>query len=380
MKILRVSPLALALLGLSSAALAQSLTLPPSGDNQKTWLRQQIGPATVEVVYSSPDVHAPDGTDRRGKIWGELVAYGYATDSFGTCGEECPWRGGSNENTVVRFSHDVRVEGQPVAAGDYGLFFVAGADEWTVILSRNSTSWGHYFYSESEDALRATVKPAKSEYREWLTYDFTDRRPDRATLTMAWEELAVPIRIELPDADELWYASLQRELRSSPGFDWSNWMQASQFLVQRKIHLDVAEAWARKAVSDPFNGQENFRSLSSLAQALDAAGKGAEADATMKRAVEHPTATIFDLHQAGRQLVTLGRNDRALEVFRLNAERHPDQWPVHVGLARGYAAVGDGKKALKHAKLALAQAPDDVNRENLAKMVERLSAGDTKVN
>jgi tetratricopeptide (TPR) repeat protein len=379
----RYRPLPVALLALAAlapAALAQSLTLPPSGDNQKTWLKQQVGPVTVEVVYSSPDVHAPDGTDRRGKVWGELVPYGWATDPFGTCGEKCPWRGGANENTVVRFSHDVRVEGQPVAAGDYGLFFVAGPEQWTVILSKNSTSWGHYFYSEAEDALRVQVRPEKSAYREWLTYEFTDRRPDRATLTMAWEELAVPIRIEVPDADELWYASLQRELRSSPGFDWNNWMQASQFLVQRKLHLDVAEAWARKAVADPFNGRENFQSLSNLAQTLEAAGKAAEAETTMQRAVEHPTATIFDLHQAGRQLIGLGRPERALAVFRLNAERHPDEWPVHVGLARGYAAVGDARKALRHAKLALAQAPDDVNRESLRRMVERLEAGDTKVN
>ena len=68
-------------------------------------------------------------------------------DSFGTCGDECPWRAGANENTVFRVSHDVKVEGQPLAAGSYGLFMIAGPEEFTIIFSKNSTSWGHYFYT-----------------------------------------------------------------------------------------------------------------------------------------------------------------------------------------------------------------------------------------
>ncbi|MFZ6000721.1 MAG: hypothetical protein ACOYW3_09440 [Bacteroidota bacterium] len=44
-------------------AFAQSLTLPPSGDNQKSRVTQWIGPVEVTINYSSPDVHAPDGTD-----------------------------------------------------------------------------------------------------------------------------------------------------------------------------------------------------------------------------------------------------------------------------------------------------------------------------
>ena len=47
-----------------------------------------------------------------------------------------------------------------------------------------------------------------------------------------------------------------------------------------------------------------------------------------------------------------------MRVFQFNAKRFPNQWPVHVGLMRGYAAMGDTKKALQEAKLALPQAPD----------------------
>ena len=115
-----------------SPAVAQ-LSLPPDGGNQHSVVSQGIGLVTVTVDYNSPDVHAPDGTDRRGKIWGELVPWGMANLGFGTCGDQCPWRGGANENTVFTTTHDVQVQGQPLPAGSYGLHFIPGADEWTVI-------------------------------------------------------------------------------------------------------------------------------------------------------------------------------------------------------------------------------------------------------
>jgi len=59
----------------------------------------------------------------------------------------------------------------------------------------------------------------------------------------------------------------------------------------------------------------------------------------------------------------------------LNYERHGDQWPTHVGLARGYAANGDPKQALEHARKKLVQAPDPVNRQSLEAMVAALDAG-----
>jgi hypothetical protein len=60
---------------------------------------------------------------------------------------------------------------------------------------------------------------------------------------------------------------------------------------------------------------------------------------------------------AARQLMAAGNKEQAMRVFQFNAKRFPNQWPIHVGLMRGYAAMGDKKKALEEAKLAVAQAP-----------------------
>lgn len=362
---------------LALPAAAQHISGPPSGGNQKASVSQWIGPVEVNVTYNSPKVIAPDGTDRRGKIWGGLVPWGMSKDAFGTCGDECPWRAGANENTVFRVSHDVKVEGQPLAAGSYGLFMVPGPDEFTIIFSRNSTSWGHYFYTSKEDALRVKVKPRKAPYTHWLTYDFVERKPSEATVALRWDELEVPIRVEVPDVDGLYLARIREELRNRNGFVWQAWDEAAQFCLGKSINLPEALKWAEAAARSPFTGQENFKTLSTLSQAQAANGMADAAKATMQKALEHPTATVTDLHMYGRQLQAQKRNDEAIAVFLLNAKRHPDVWPVNVGLARAYSAQGKTKEALAAAKKALAQAPDEGNRNNLKSMIAKLEKGES---
>jgi len=141
----------------AAAAFGQALTLPPSGDNQHAIVTQFIGPVKVTVDYNSPTVHHPvTHEDRRGKIYGTLVPYGLVDLGFGTC-KQCPWRAGSNENTKFTVSDAVKVEGQDLPAGTYGFFLIPDKDEWTAIFSKNSTSWGSFFYDASEDQLRVKV-------------------------------------------------------------------------------------------------------------------------------------------------------------------------------------------------------------------------------
>jgi hypothetical protein len=350
------------------------LTLPPSGNNQKASVTQFIGPVKVTIDYSSPAVHGPDGKDRRGQIWGKLVPYGM-TDLGFLGGKLSPWRGGANENTIFAVSDPVVIEGQPLAAGQYGLHLIAGPDEWTVIFSKNSSAWGSFFYDESQDALRVKVKPAKHEYREWLTYEFTTRRPAEATAELQWEEVAVPFNIKVDNANEIYVTKLRQELTGGSGFNPQAYDAAAQFCVQAGTHLEDALSWAETAISLPFVGVTNFATLSTKAQVLSKMGRDAEARTIMQAAVHHPTTTGLEIHQYGRQLLAEKKNQEALEIFKLNAERNGDAWPVNVGLARGYMAVGDYKKAAEYAQKAAAQAPDAVNKKNLEAMAKSLAEG-----
>jgi len=366
--------LALSLCG-SLSAQFPPLTLPPDGNNQKASVTQFIGPVKVTVDYSSPAVHGPRGTnDRRGQIWGKLVPYGME-DLGVNGGKPSPWRGGANENTIFTVSDPVAIEGQPLAAGRYGLHFIPGQEEWTVIFSKNSLAWGSFFYDESQDALRVKVKPAKHEYREWLTYEFTTRRPSEATAELQWEELAVPFAIKVDNVNEIYVTRLRQELTGAAGFHPEAYDAAARFCVQAGTHLEDALNWADLAIKMPQVGQTNFDTLSTKALVLSKMDRQAEADQIMQAAVRHPTATPVDLHQYGRQLLAAKKNQEALAIFKLNAERHPDAWPVNVGLARGYMAVGDYPQALEYARKAVAQAPDSQNKQNLEAMVKSLAEG-----
>lgn len=367
------SLVALAAMLCASIAAAQ-ISTPPSGDNQKSSVSQNIGLVKVTIDYSSPDVHLPNGEDRTGKIYGtDVVHYGLRDEDFGTC-TQCPWRAGANENTVFTVSHDVKVEGQPLPAGRYGLHMIAGPEEWTVIFSKNSTSWGSYFYDPAEDALRVKVKPAKSEYHEWLTYEFDERKPDQAKVAMKWENLQVPFTITVDDPASLYLAQIRNELRTNTGFNWQAWASAAQYALGAKRPQDALEL-AQGAVTAPYIGQENFRTLSLLAEAQAANDLAAESKTTREKALNHPSATAIDLHGYARQLLTRGQKEEAVRVWQLNAKRHPSHWLVNVGLARGYSALGRYKEALKYAKLALAQAPDETNRKALEEGIRKLEAG-----
>jgi len=367
--------LALAMAG--TAFGAQGITLPPNGENPQASVMQAIGPVRVTIDYSSPRVVRGDN-DRRGKIWGEVVPWGLSDLGLNGC-TACPWRGGANENTVFTVTHDVRVQGEPLPAGRYGLHLIPEKDaSWTVAFSRDADSWGSYWYDPKKDALRVKTQPSKSDYHEWLTYEFVERNPADATVALEWEELRIPIKVSVDRVDELWAADMRRDLRGWAGFSWQNWQQAADFCAQKKVNLPEALVWAQRAVNDPYSGgEENFATLMTLSRLQELNGRSAESAKTFEKALNHRTASPVQIHLVGRQYLTEGKTDEALHIFQLNARRYPNEWPVHVGLMRAWAAKGENKKALAEARLAVAQAPDDQNRKNLEGLVKKLEAGQT---
>jgi tetratricopeptide (TPR) repeat protein len=355
------------------AQIVPGLTTPPSGNNQRATVTQGIGPVRITIDYSSPAVHGPDGKDRRGQIWGKLVPYGLTNLGFGL-GKPAPWRAGANENTVFTASDDVSIEGKKLAAGRYGLHMIAGPEEWTLIFSKDSNAWGAFYYDPAHDAMRVNVKPHKHEYREYLTYEFPVRKPAEAVAELQWEELAVPMTIKVDGIEDLYLSKIRENLSNVQGFGWRGWVAASQY-ASSVNRMDQALEWADIAVSKQFIGEMNFATLSNKAAVLEKMGRKEEAEKTMVTAVHHRSASPLDIHQYGRKLITEKRPKDALEIFQYNFQTYGDMWPTHVGLARGYAAVGDNKQALEHAKKALTQAPDQLNKDSLKAMVAALGEG-----
>lgn len=343
------------------------LTTAPSGGNKKASVSERIGLTDITIHYDRPAVKG-----REGKVWGQLVHTGFTDQGFGSS-KAAPWRAGANENTVFKFSTPVKIEGQTLPAGKYGFFIAYEPGECTLIFSKNAGSWGSYFYDPKEDALRVRVKPvALDKSVEWLKYEFIPQSENAAIVSLQWEKLSIPFKVEVDYVAEQ-IESFRRELRTEKGFMWESWNQAAAWCLQRNLNLDQALLWADSATSPSFGGDRSFAAWTTRAQLLEKLNRSAEAAEIMKKSLAF--GNMFEIHQYGRTLLVQKKNKEALEVFRKNFDKHPGQFTTLVGLARGYSAIGDYKNALKYANQALPLAPEGPNKTNIEAMIQKLKEG-----
>lgn len=348
--------------------LAQGLDIPYT-TNQKVSVNQWIGLVEANVTYYSPNViHPRSGEDRTGKIWGELVPYG--TKYWMFAGKVIPWRAGAEENTVFSISHDVKIEGENLPAGKYGLFMEPGKDEWTIIFSSNSNSWGPLYYDEKEDVLRVKVKPGKTELTRYLTFDFIERNSDNATLALKWEHMLVPIKIEVPNINELYIDKIRSDLRNGAGFSYNNWVDAVNFCVSNDINLEEALTWSDYAINRDWFGTKNYATLSAKASVLEKLGREEEAKKLKKEAIK--MATTKEVYQEAMQLISADKNKEALALFKFNAIKFPKEiFRIKIGLAKGYKAIGDKKKAIRHWEIALKNMPETIDYQFFLPRLEK---------
>ncbi len=345
------------------------LDLPASGNNPRATISEEVGITSIIIKYSRPDVNK-----REGKIWGygNVVTYGFSTSNFITNKNTSPWRAGANESTVITFEHDVKVEGQPLKAGTYGLFMAMGADNVILIFSTQTEAWGSFYYDEKYDALRVNVKPvALDKSVEYLKYEFIEHKEKYCVIALQWEKLSVSFKVEV-DVDNIVIARLREQLTSQRGFNSSSLVTAAQFCLNKNINLEEALAWSKKAI-DGVGGQKTYITLRNLATAYEKLNRMPEADSTMNEALQIATANQYTAY--GRLLVTQKRTDKAIEVFTANKKRYGDVIGVNSGLMSGYSAKGDFKNAIKFAEKAMAQAPNDAVKKQIEGQITKLKEG-----
>jgi hypothetical protein len=201
----------------AQTATSETLMLDLPRQSQHARVMQRIGITDITVNY-----HRPLANGRQ--IWGKLVPYGEV------------WRAGANENTTITFSDPVTIEGQPLDKGTYGLHMIPGENQWTVIFSKNSKDWGSFTYKQEEDALRVNGKPQTTETHDALAYDFDEVKPDSAVVTMRWDKVAVPFRVEVK-VNELVTASIHRQ------------MHGLTSITGRAGTMRLAISWPTKSIS-----------------------------------------------------------------------------------------------------------------------------------
>jgi tetratricopeptide (TPR) repeat protein len=344
---LRFLLLLICVLWLAAICSAQSTQLDLPRQSQRAQVTQRIGITDITITYHRPLVNGR-------KVWGGLVPYGQV------------WRAGANENTIITFPNAVMIEGKPLPAGTYGLHMIPNEDQWTVIFSKMHTAWGSFSYDQAEDALRVTVKPQTAEFHNALAYDFDQLKPDSAVVVMSWDKVAVPFKVSV-NVNELVEASLHNQMRGLTQYTWDGWDDAATYLVDNKMDLNEALKYEDNSIGN----EDRFENEMTKSRILEAMGKTSEATAARDKALAMGNAQ--QLYGYGRQLQREGKQKEAFAVFKSAADKYPDNWLSHAGLARIACGAGNYPDATKQMQLALASAPDNA-KSGVESLVKRLQA------
>jgi hypothetical protein len=196
------------------------ITPPPSSSQTIT---QGFGLGTITLTYSRPNVKGR-------QIFGYVEPY------------DKVWRTGANSATVITFSDDVTIEGNKVAAGEYGLFTIPGENLWTIILSKKAKQWGAYSYNQGDDYLRFSVKPVKLPRPvETFTLAFENMYPTSGELHLLWENTFLAIHMTC-DID----AKVMARIDSAMKTDKKPYYDAVIYYWNNNKDMNQALEWANQ--------------------------------------------------------------------------------------------------------------------------------------
>lgn len=251
LKIFQLSMVLIFILSLST--FGQQLKTPrPSPE---ATVIQFIGVTEVKIDYSSPGVKGR-------KIWGELVPFGEI------------WRTGANEATTITFSDAVKINGNELPAGTYGIHTIPNENEWEFIFSKDTKVDGSSNYDKEKEVLRVKAKPEEHHFMERMTFLFTDVTDNSVSVNLLWDKLKVSFKIET-NTQELFLSKAREQLSWSPTF------QAAQYCLTNNTNLEEAYKWIEASCLI----NEVYWNARVKAQIQNKLGMKNESIATMEKAI-----------------------------------------------------------------------------------------------
>jgi hypothetical protein len=193
-------------------------------------IKQRVGVTDIEINYSRPSM-------RGREIFGRLEPYGAV------------WRTGANNATRISFSTPVKFNGTEVPAGTYALFTIPERSEWTVILNKVPGQWGAYAYDAANDVARVKATPVPlAQPVETFAITFTDLASEStATLNLMWENVRVPVKLEVDVAATL---VPQIEAVMASAEPKKPYFSAAMFYYENNLDLKKAAEWMDAAIAE----------------------------------------------------------------------------------------------------------------------------------
>ena len=211
---------------LSLGAAAQKITVPAPSPLQT--VTQKFGLGEVTIEYSRPAVKGRT-------IFGDVVPYGKI------------WRTGANATTKITFTDEVKLEGNVVKPGIYGLYTVPNKDSWEIMLYKDLTLNGNVAdYKTENEVLRFKVKSMKIPMKmESFMINIGDLSATEAKLTLLWENTVVAIKMTT-DIDARVMESIDASMKS----DKPEYFRAAGYYFDNGKDLKKALEWATKATEE----------------------------------------------------------------------------------------------------------------------------------
>ncbi len=131
-------------------------------------------PLLMRVVYSRPQKNGRE-------VFGGIVEFGQV------------WRLGANEATEIEFFRDVNLGKTRVKKGRYTIYAIPQSDNWTVILNKDTDTWGAFKYDAKKDVARITVKPEKNVENAEAFSMYFEPSSGGANLYIHWDNVRTPV-------------------------------------------------------------------------------------------------------------------------------------------------------------------------------------------
>jgi tetratricopeptide (TPR) repeat protein len=199
------------------------------GASQHSVVKQRVGLTDVEVDYSRPNKNGRE-------IFGGLVPYGKL------------WRTGANAVTKIKFSRAVTLGGKEIPAGEYALFTIPTANEWTIILSQDAKVQSAADYKQENDAARITATPEPLPITiETFTIALNDVKGASATLDLLWDKTRVPVKLTTDDVEQV-SKQLDAAVSARTALDPRTAYQAAAFYYDNNKDMNQAAKWIDQAL------------------------------------------------------------------------------------------------------------------------------------
>ena len=225
MKHNKLKTIAAVLLIIAGSVITNAQTLKVPAPSPLQTVKQAFALSDISIEYSRPGI--------KGRVvYGDVVPFGKV------------WRTGANATTKITFGEDVKVEGNAVAAGTYGIYTIPNKDNWEIMLYKDLTLGGNVAeYKKENELLRFTVKSSTLNNKvETFTINIADVTPTNATIELIWENTRVAFSVTA-DID----SKIMKNIETSLAKDSRPYFQAAGYYYDNNKDLKTALEWANKA-------------------------------------------------------------------------------------------------------------------------------------